>query len=246
MTTSLELVVLGCSGSYAASGGACTGFLVRSPGASVWLDTGPGTLANLRDHLDFAELDAVVLTHEHPDHWIELPVFYNALLHYEPRPPLPVYGTAGTRALAVRFCSPLDAVFDWTTVADSDEVTIGDQRWRFSRTDHYVETLACRIDAGGRSLVFTADTGPGWSATAFGDGIDVLLSESTFLAEREPERILHLSARQAATMASDAGVGTLALTHLAPIEDGDAHLAEAGAHFAGPVRLVAVGDTIPV
>ena len=60
----------------------------------MWLDCGPGTLANLQQHIDPADLTAIVVSHAHPDHWVELPVAYNALGFYFDRMHVPVYGTA--------------------------------------------------------------------------------------------------------------------------------------------------------
>ena len=62
----LSITVLGCSGTYAGPGGACSGYLVRSNDTSVWLDTGPGSLANLQQHVDLTSLDAIVVSHEPP------------------------------------------------------------------------------------------------------------------------------------------------------------------------------------
>lgn len=238
----LTCTVLGCSGSYAAAGGACTGYLVRSDAAAVWLDAGPGTLANLQRHLPLAALDAVVITHEHPDHWLELPVVASALRYYQRRDRLPLYTTQGTARLVVELCEgPAEPIpFDIHVVADGDEIEIGDQRWRFSRTDHYVETLAIRSDAAGRSLAFSADTGPGWAMASLGEGIDLALCESTFLHRRSDEGILHLSARQAGETAADAGVGRLVLTHLTPGDDPDPYVAEAAEAFGRDVELACI------
>ncbi len=246
MAESLTVTVLGASGSYAGPGGACTGFLVRSASTSVWLDAGPGTFANLQHHVRLGELSAMVLTHEHPDHWVELPVVCSALKHYEPRPPLPVYGTAGNLELAERLSPGLAEIVDWQVVSGDDRATIGDQEWRFSRTDHYVETLGIRVDAHGRSFGFTADTGPDWSVAELGEGIDLVVSESTFLSDLESEGILHLSARQAGRLAAEAGVGRLVLSHLAPGADADAHRREAEESFGAPVAVAAIGDTYEI
>ena len=75
----LTVTVLGCDGSYAGPDGACSGYLVSSGDTHVWLDCGPGTLANLQRHIDLHDLSAIVVSHSHPDHWAELPVAYNAL-----------------------------------------------------------------------------------------------------------------------------------------------------------------------
>ncbi|MGI9624657.1 MAG: MBL fold metallo-hydrolase [Acidimicrobiales bacterium] len=242
----LSVTILGASGSYAGPGGACTGLLVRSPAANVWLDAGPGTLANLQEHVGLRELSAIVLTHEHPDHWLELPVVYAAVRHYEHRKPVPVYGTAGTLALAETMCPALPEAFDWRLIEDRDTASIGDQEWHWSRTDHYVETMASRVDVGESSFVFTADTGPKWDITQLGTGFDLLVSESTFLSSNEPEGILHLSARQAGSIASEAGARRLILSHLAPGEEPAAHAAEAEAAYGAPVDIAAIGQVYSV
>lgn len=248
---SFAFTVLGCSGSYAGPDGACTGYLVQSPEASVWLDAGPGTLANLQKYLDLAELDGLVLTHEHADHWLEVPVLANALRYYVGRLGFPVYSNASTRELAARVMDDqvgAAEVYDWTTVEPGSTVTIKDQTWTFSETEHYVPTLATRVECGGRSLIFTADTGPGWSPTSLGSPPDVLLCESTFAArlEGEGEPVQHLSATEAGCKAVDCGAAKLVLTHHAPGEDPAEHIALAGEVYKGPIESASVGMSVQV
>lgn len=228
----MKVTVLGSSGSYAGPGGACTGYLVQTEGASVWLDAGPGTLANLQRHCRLESLDAIVLTHEHPDHWLELPVALNALQHYLDRPGIPVFGTVGNRSQAEFLVSPSVAEsLRWTDLAADSTLEIGDQSWSFSRTDHYVETLAPRVDVNGSSFGFSSDTGPGWELSELGPGLDLAICEASFLADKEPEGILHLSARQAGATARRAEVGHLVITHVAPVVDAAAVVAQASEHF---------------
>ena len=240
-TPALKVTVLGCSGSYANAGGACTGFLVQSPQANVWLDAGPGTLANLQDHICLSDLTAIVLSHEHADHWLELPVVYNAIRHYVLCEPIPVFGTMGTFSLARKMCEDIEESFRCNVISNKSSTVIADQEWRWSRTDHYVETLASRVEVGDSSMVFSADTRPEWDITQLGSGIDLLIAESTFLSHREKEKILHLSARQAGMMAQHADVSHLVLSHLAPGEEPSRHLQEAGEVFAGEISLACVG-----
>ena len=238
----LNITVLGCSGSYSAPGLACTGYLVESGTTRVWLDAGPGTLANLQRHRQLTEIDAIVVTHEHPDHWLDLAMAYIACRYFLDRPPMPVYGTAGTRELAQALAGAHDLAptIDWRVISDGDSATIGDQQWRFSRTDHPVETLAPRVDSGGRSFAFSADTGDGWSFASLGEGIDLGLCEATYLHEDLVQPSPHLSALQAGAMAADAGVERLLLTHLAPGSDAPAFGREATEAFGAPVELVEV------
>lgn len=243
----LTVTILGCSGSYAAAGGACSGYLLRSAGATVWLDAGPGTLGELQRHCALADLDAIVLSHAHPDHWLELPVLANALGWYVERPTLPVYANAAVfESASLLTGEDSDSgrrVFDWREVNDTSTVEIGDQTWNFRTTDHYVPTLASRTECDGRVLVYTADTGPAWSLTDFDAPITTALCESTFRIRAGHEAVQHLSAGEAATMAKDAGVEQLLLTHLAPGEVPAEHYEAARAEFDGKIAVVERGAT---
>ncbi len=245
----LTVTVLGCSGSYAAPGNPCTGYLVRSDGASVLLDCGPGTLGPLQEAMDLAELSGIVTTHCHPDHWLELPVIRNVFIWFVPRSGVPVYGTAETRAMDRAITVMRSGKSDplaWTVIDASSDATIGDQRWSFALTDHPVETLAARVDAGGRSFAFSSDTGPGWDFRTLGEGIHVAMCDASHGREHEGEGIPHMSAREAAAAAAAARAERLVLTHLAPGCDPDAQLAEASAVFDGDVEVARPGLVLAV
>ena len=241
----LTVTVLGCSGSYAGPGNACSGYLVRSPEATTVVDLGSGTLANLQRHVALDQLDALVLTHEHPDHWLDLPILRTALKYYVEVEGLAVHSPAGVQSHAQRLIGRLEPTLRWTTLGPGSVVEVGDQRLRFSRTDHPVETLAVRVEATGRTLVYTADTGSGWEPGDFLSGVDVLLCEAT-MPEEQQDRTQHLTARQAGALARQAGVGELVLTHIAPGVDPQAQHAAATAAFDGDVVVAEVNATFTV
>ena len=232
----LTLTVLGSCGSYPERGRACSGYLLRGAGTAVLLDAGSGTLANLQKHIDISELDAVIISHEHPDHWIDTTGLHVAAKYYLRMDRLPIYGPASVRDAMYYSDEP----FAWEVVGDGDRVTIGGLTATFSRTDHPVETLAVRIDGDGKSIAYSADTGPGWSFSALGDGIDLALCEATFAPEHEGVA-QHLSARQAGEMSRAAGVGRLVLTHVEPGTDLAQSRQLGQAAFGGPLE-VAVED----
>ena len=242
MDVALTLTVLGCSGSYPGPAGAASGYLVRGGGATVWLDAGSGTLANLQRHVGLHDVDAVVLSHEHADHMSDIEGYRVACAYVVGRTGVPVYAPAG---LERRLSADPRPAFDWRTVADGDRVAVGGLSLRFSRTDHPPETLAVRIDGDGRSLAYSADTGPGWSLEALGTGVDLALCEATYLADHEGTAG-HLSARQAGAMGRAAGVARLLLTHVWPVVDPAASRAEAEAAYGGPVDLACLHETYPV
>ena len=236
----MELTVLGCSGSYGApAGGACSGYLVRTAGAALWLDCGNGTLANLQRHGPADDVTALVITHWHPDHCADIYGLHVLLKYGLGRTGFPVYAPGGTESrLGTLVDNDWGGAFTWSAVGDGDTVTIGDADLRFSRTSHPPPTLAVEVAAGGKRLVYTADTGPDWSPEAFGAGADLVLSEATFQKDNEDSGV-HLSARQAGRAAREAGARRLMLTHLWPGLDPTASVVEGSEAFGREVLLAA-------
>jgi ribonuclease BN (tRNA processing enzyme) len=233
----LELTVLGCSGSYPGPGGACSGYLLQDGTTTVLVDAGSGTLANLQRHIGFEDLDAIVLSHEHPDHWSDVEGWNVVCQYVLDRTGFPVYAPAGLREKTYRPDSP---AFDWREITAGGAVDVGTMAFAFSRTDHGPETLAMRVDAGGRSLGYSADTGPAWSLDALGPGLDLVLCEASLSIEEE-NTMQHLSARQAGTQAKVAGAGRLVLTHVwAGLDPGEAQSCGSAA-FGAPVEMASVG-----
>jgi len=236
----MELTVLGCSGSYGApAGGACSGYLVRTAGATLWLDCGNGTLANLARHAVVDDLTALVITHWHPDHCADIYGLHVLLKYGLERTGFPVYAPEGLEGrLGTLVDGDWGGVFDWTAVGDGDAVTAGDCGLRFSRTVHPPPTMAVEVAGDGKRLVYTADTGADWSPEAFGAGADLVLSEATFQRDNESSG-LHLSARQAGDAARAAGARRLMLTHLWPGLDPTASVVEGSEAFGREVLLAA-------
>lgn len=236
----MDLTVLGCSGSFGApAGGACSGYLVRTAGATLWLDCGNGTLANLQRHAAVDDVTAVIVTHWHPDHCVDLYGLHVLLKYGLERRGLPVYGPEGLeRRLGTLVDGDWGRVFSWTAVGDGDSATVGDCGLRFSRTAHPPPTTAVELSADGKRLVYTADTGPDWSPEVFGPGADLILSEATFQRDNEGGGI-HLSARQAGEAARAAGARRLMLTHLWPGLDPTASVVEGSEAFGREVLLAA-------
>ena len=235
----LSITVLGCDGSYPGPGGAGSGYLLRGGGANVWLDCGPGTLAALQTHVGLDEVDAIVVSHEHPDHRSDLEGFSVACTYVVRRQDVAVYAPAGVREHGYHTGPP---ALSFSDLVDGAGFAIGGMQLTASRTDHGPETLAVRVEAEGRSLGYTADTGPGWSPAELGPPLDLLLSEATYSEEHEGEA-QHLSGRQAGGLARQAGARRLVLTHLWPVTDRARLRAEAEAAFGAEVELAEAGST---
>jgi ribonuclease BN (tRNA processing enzyme) len=238
------LTVLGCDGSWVGPGGAASGYVVEAERTAVLLDAGPGTFAALQSWGDPGDVDAVILTHEHPDHWTDLETFAT-WAGYGPgrqrvgaEAPLAVYAPPGLR----QWSHYADAAFlDWHELAPSMVLTIGALQARFVATDHGPPTVAVGFTHQGATLAYSADTGPGWSVEELGAGIGTFLCEATYLGGDEGTH-RHLSGREAGAMARAAGVERLILTHRGPTVSADGLRDEAAAAFGRAVSQAHQGD----
>lgn len=234
----LSVTVLGCDGSFPGPAGACSGYLIRGAGKNIWVDAGSGTMANLQRYIALVDLDAVVVTHSHPDHWSDLEGLAIAFKWSLDRGGLPVFAAEGIRE-KMRVGVAADA-FTWGAIDESTAISIGEMKVCFSRTDHPVPTFAVRVECAGRVLGYSADTGPGWNLSSLGTDLDLALCEATFLRDREGT-VQHLSARQAGASASEAEVKRLVITHLMPGVDRLAAQIEAAESYGREVEVATIG-----
>jgi ribonuclease BN (tRNA processing enzyme) len=237
----LTLTILGCDGSHASAGGAASGYLVREweSGTTIWIDAGPGTFANLQRFCDPRSVDAIVLTHEHGDHWTDIDGFLTAG-RWTAKPPWGPVRVLAAPGIANHLLQVPDDVLEFEEITSATKAMIGPVSLTFSRTDHPPVTFAVRVESGGRVLGYSADTGPGWSFKEFGPGIDLALCEATYTEEYEGTAG-HMSGRQAGQLGREAGVHRLLITHQSPVISKEAVAAEARATFGRPIEQAAVG-----
>lgn len=242
-----SVTVLGCSGSYSSADSPCSSYLFQSASTSVLVDAGPGSGVELQRHLGLAELDGIILSHEHPDHWMELPALYHGYRYYLEQSDLPVYGTLGTFDMVNTVVPEANSTaFRWTTIDETSQVQIGDIAFRFSRTDHPVETLAVLGESDGQTIGYSADTGPRWSPESFNDAIDLFIYDMSIPNEREGQDIPHASGREAGIRAQAAGVNQLVVTHVPPGEDPEERRRAAAEVFDGQILVAAPGRRFSV
>lgn len=253
----MELTVVGCSGSVSGPDSPASCYLVQAPYQgrtfSLVLDLGPGSFGALYRYLDPREVDAVALSHLHPDHCLDLCALYVAGQHSAtaPWPRIPVYAPAGAgermaRAYEVPLPGPttepgpgIAEHFDYRGWQPRQQ--IGPFTVETALVAHPVPCYAVRVADDRGTLVFSGDTGPSTALTGLATGADLLLVEAAFLDGPGLPTDLHLTPTQAAQAGAEAGVGTVVLTHVPPWHDRALVLAQAEPHFPGPVRLAETG-----
>jgi ribonuclease BN (tRNA processing enzyme) len=243
----MRLTVLGCSGSVPGPDGPASSYLVEHEGFRLLLDLGSGAFGALQRHADPGEVDAVVLSHLHADHCLDLApyVVWRRFAGRAPLPRLPVLGPDGTHDRLAAAYDPgakfgLRDVFDVSAVAPGER-ELGPFRLRFARVNHPVRTHAVRVEAGGRALTYSGDTGVSDALVRLAGDSDTLLCEAGYADGRPYPPNLHLSGREAGEHAAKAGVGRLLVTHVPPWEDRDGIAAEAAAAFGGDCEPVSPG-----
>ena len=249
----LELLVLGCSGSGPSREVPASGYLVRSATTAVWLDAGTGTFMALAREMDPADVDAVVISHLHADHSTDVfGLFHYLAYRVGTVADMPLLLPAGA---IIKLAAYLDAgqghafftTFAPREVGDGNLVQVGDLALRFAAASHSVPTNAVRIESGDRSIAYSGDTGPGGGFPELAAGADVVLCEAGMGEPREQAIYpYHLSGAEAGAIAERAGAGRLILTHLAPTLSAQEITDAARAVFTGLVVLASPGLRVEV
>jgi ribonuclease BN (tRNA processing enzyme) len=252
----MRLTVVGCSGSFAGPKSPASSYLVQAEHEGrTWnlvLDLGNGALGALQRHINPMAIDAVVLTHVHSDHCLDLCGLY-VMQKYSPdavsHARIPVYGPrfTGERMARAYDLSPTDGMhgeFDFLELVDREALRIGPFTVTPHLVNHPVEAYGFRVEADGKVLAYTGDTDTCDALKALCHNATLVLADSAFIDGRDDAQGIHLSGSRAAQAAVDAGgVRRLMLTHIPPWNDPAVCRAQAGTVWPGDVEL-AEGDAV--
>ncbi|MBQ1023974.1 MBL fold metallo-hydrolase [Micromonospora sp. C95] len=243
-----RVTVLGSCGAYPEPGRACSGFLVEWDGFRLVLDLGYAALPRLLAHCPDVDVDAVVITHEHPDHCIDLHGLFRIRLYGEgDGSRLPLYCTPGV----LTRLSGLEPEADLRTVFDVHELPgmyrVGPFELSGVPLPHYVPNVGVRLQNNQVALAYTGDTGPDPLLAELGRNSDLYIVDATDRKgePQQPHRNL-LTSEEAGHWATQAGARRLLLTHFWPGNDRAASAAAARSAFGGEVLIADEDLVVPL
>ena len=236
----MKLHLLGVNGPFPESGGATSGYLLEAGDGFFQFDLGSGVLSRLTALTAPESLTALFLSHWHFDHAADVPVLMyrlealgKSLPVFAPKDP----GSALFRTVSAAGC------FRLATVAPGDVLSFGDVRIAVTAARHPVPAVGFRVESEGKRFGYTGDTNTLPSLAEDYRGCGLLLADGLFPASAWTEEKPHLSAELAASLAEEAGVGRLVVTHLNPLFAPETLLREARA-LHRDACLAAAGETI--
>lgn len=240
------LYIAGSSSAVPRPGRANSGYLLRAGGVALAIDFGTGAFSRLREKIDPAALDAIVVSHMHADHFFDIvPMRYALRYEMERGEPLPVYLPPGGIGVINTIGNPLkesddfyDGVFRMREYDAAGTLRIGDCSIRFAPTVHYIPAYAMRIETPSGVFAYSADTAPCDAVARLAAGADLFLCESSLGASgTENGQRGHVNASEAGEIAQSAGVKHLVLTHYSAKTNADALKAAAQKTFSGRVSV---------
>ena len=251
----MRLTVVGAGPAYTDRPGATgASYLLRLQGGSLLLDLGQGSFPRLAGQLDPATLDAIVISHLHPDHFIDLVALRHYLRWEEPRRRVRVIAPAGleTRLDALHADPGFSrAALDVETLSPGRQ-TVGPFELEAARVRHTDSSFGFRVtnaagDASGTGLVYSGDCGRAEDLDVLARPGDTLLCEVSFGPGPVQPGAEHLDGPAVGQLARRVRAGRVLLTHLQMGFDRDATIESVRARFDGPVELVDPGfeTTIP-
>lgn len=254
-----RLVVLGSCGAWPEPGRACSGYVLEHAGARIVLDLGYGTLPRLLTELGSTAadgIDAVVITHAHPDHMVDLHGLFRARRYARPAaPPIPLYAPPRVVDVVADLedgdTDAVRAVFDAHPLPGGP-YRVGPFRLESWLLPHYVPNAGVRLTTPGLTVAYTGDTGPDDALADLGREADLYIVDATdwhqdppaHPAERGPA--LNLTAREAGDVAAAAHARRLLLTHFWPGNNRQASVTAAAARFSGQIIVADEGLEIPL
>lgn len=237
----MKITILGTSGAYAEAGRACSGYLIQTAKTNIWVDLGPGTLSNIQKAVKLTDLNAILISHTHPDHYLDI-YGLRYYLEYDLKSSFKIklFGPKGFKnkiiSLQPESRTTFENLFDFREIDSGENFEIGDIKISSYKAHHPVDTLMYSFISEGKKIFYTADTGIFENIINAVRDSDIMLCEATYL-KSENKSDVHLRTKDIAEIAMSAGVNKIVLSHFWPGTDRERSRTEVEEGFAGSVVI---------
>ncbi|CAN5174629.1 MBL fold metallo-hydrolase [soil metagenome] len=237
-----RLTVIGSAGTHSSAERVCSSYLISHEGTNLLLDFGPGALHNLCKVIDIADLHGIVISHMHPDHFLDLYGLQYALRFHPGNPgPVPVFGPSDMyrmieAILPEESMDKMAKLLRFETVVAGQSITVGALQVEMFAMNHPMECVGSRVTAGSHVIAFSGDTAPTPQTTPLARDADLFLCDATWMESQRPiPADVHCTGLEAGQAAAGADARCLVITHVSPYNDPDAVAEEAAKAYGGTI-----------
>lgn len=238
----MKLKIIGFWGAYPKASQASSCYLISTDTTNVLLDLGSGSLAIMQKYLSLADIDAVIISHFHGDHFADAFCLQHAVL---------MDTQLGKRSKTLDFYAPLNETYfkelnfrdctKATAINENSKIQIGDLSIQFAKTVHPIYGLSMRVKHGDKVLVYSADTELNKDLQKLSQDCDLLLSECSIYKKYEGLIKGHMSGKDVAELASKGNVKQVVVTHLPNYDNNNDLIKDIKQGFSGKVTLAQEG-----
>ncbi|MFW6287854.1 MAG: MBL fold metallo-hydrolase [bacterium] len=241
----MKVTILGSRGAYPNKDEGCSGYLFQADGYNLLIDCGSGVVSMLQNYIKLTELDSVIISHYHADHFSDISVLQHGIMiecmanNMEKN--LDIYGNQENENYGELTYK------NYTTgmaYQEGNQLNLGPFRVNFLKTQHSSPCCAVQILYRDKKIVYTADTAYFDQLVSFSENADLLLAECSLYPGTDGQQMGHMNSTDNANLANNAGVNKLIISHLPNYGDNRLLLEDAKKHFSSAIELAKSGMEI--
>ncbi|WP_027338900.1 MBL fold metallo-hydrolase [Halonatronum saccharophilum] len=215
----MKLTVLGNRSPFPTKDGGCSSYLLQDGGQNILIDVGPGTLERLNKVIPYHKITAIIISHLHEDHFLDLlPLHYAIMLDIKRgkrKEALAVYLPFDEGRELDYLRSKVKEEYYLNQIDENTKLNFGDLNFSFKRSNHPKECYAMKALKEDKSLSYTADTGWDEGLIGFVRESDLLIAEASLLErDKDKRKMGHMTVKDSINFAKKAKVNKLLLSHL--------------------------------
>ncbi|MEJ6952005.1 MBL fold metallo-hydrolase [Natronospora cellulosivora (SeqCode)] len=238
----MKLIVLGSRAAFPSKNEACSGYLLQDDSYNLLIDCGSGVVSALQNYIELDELDAVILSHYHADHWSDISVLQHGIMVKsiisQKNKSLKIYGHQEDESFkklnykSYTIASPYQ---------ENSTLELGPFTINFIKTKHPTPCYAMKIKYKDKKIIYTADTSYFPELSDFALNSDLLIAECSLYPDRDGQKMGHMNSSDVGKLARESTSKTLLLCHLPNYGDNKMLLDNTREYYQGKIKMASRG-----